>query len=753
MAQHSAKKWAIWLSMALAAVAVLLVASSCTTPTPEIVEKMVTQEVVVEVTREVEKVVTQEVQVEVTREVEVTRVVEVEAEPAVQIPFEEIWADSGHADAEAEAFRHWDEEDPPEVPADCAKCHSAYGYLDFLGVDGTAAGTVDNAAPVDSVIDCVTCHNGATVVMDSVVFPSGVEVAGLGAEARCMQCHQGRASTFTVDNAIAEAGLTDEDTVSEDLGFTNIHYYVAAVSLYGDVVKGGYEYEGKPYDAKFDHVVGFDACVDCHSPHTLQLKVDACAECHVDVAGREDLINVRMIGSLVDYDGDGDMDEGIYDELGGLRDMLYEAIQAYATEVSGTPVAYDAQSYPYFFIDTNANGEADADEAVYPNLYNAWTARLAKAAYNYQTSLKDPGAYAHGGKYIIQLLYDSIEDLNAVLSSPVDLSMARRIDHGHFAGSEEAFRHWDEEGVVPGSCAKCHSAAGLSLFLKEGANISQPTANGLNCASCHDDLVTFTRYEVAAVEFPSGAELDTGDPDSNLCLNCHQGRLSTVSVNAEIEGLEDDVVVEGLGFLNVHYFAAGATLFGTEAQGAYEYDGQEYRGRSVHPEPFTGCVDCHSTHALEVEVEACSTCHEGVAEKADFQTIRVSEPDYDGDGDAAEGIVGEVGTLHEALYGAIQEYAADVVGTEIVYDAHIYPYFFIDTNGNGEADPDEAIYPNQYSTWTPRLLKAAYNYQYAAKDPGAYAHNGKYILQVLYDTLEDVGGDVSGMVRPEVITP
>jgi len=46
------------------------------------------------------------------------------------------------------------------------------------------------------------------------------------------------------------------------------------------------------------------------------------------------------------------------------------------------------------------------------------------------------------------------------------------------------------------------------------------------------------------------------------------------------------------------------------------------------------------------------------------------------------------------------------------------------------------------------LLKAAYNYQYSQKDPGAFAHNGPYILQILYDSLEDIGADTSGMTRP-----
>ncbi len=42
-----------------------------------------------------------------------------------------------------------------------------------------------------------------------------------------------------------------------------------------------------------------------------------------------------------------------------------------------------------------------------------------------------------------------------------------------------------------------------------------------------------------------------------------------------------------------------------------------------------------------------------------------------------------------------------------------------------------------YSKFTPRLLKAAYNYQYSQKDPGIFAHNLAYAGQFLYDSLED----------------
>jgi hypothetical protein len=209
-------------------------------------------------------------------------------------------------------------------------------------------------------------------------------------------------------------------------------------------------------------------------------------------------------------------------------------------------------------------------------------------------------------------------------------------------------------------------------------------------------------------------------------------------VDEATAGLDDDTVSDELRFINVHYFAAGATLFGTEAEGAYEYEGKSYVGRNAHVEPYSNCTQCHDTHALEVPVEACSACHAGVENGEDLKTIRISPTDYDGDGDTTEGIAGEIATLHEALYAALQDYATNVVGTGLVY-AQRYPYFFTDTE-------------ESYTTWTPRLLRAAYNYQYVLKDPGAFAHNGKYVVQVLYDTLEDLGTvetvDITGKVRP-----
>ena len=668
--------------------------------------------------------------------------------PAVSnVPFEQAWASSGHADATAEAFRHWDESSPQEVSTSCAKCHTPTGYMDYLGADGSTAGVVDAAQPVSNGITCVACHNDAAVALSSVTFPSGVVVDNLGPEARCMVCHSGRASGATINATIATNVLTDTlDTVSEELGFVNIHYFAAAATQYGTVTGGGYEYAGNTYDGKFQHAGGVDTCISCHDQHTLEIKISTCQECHSNITDVADLVNIRMNGSLEDYNGNGNITEGIAAEITGLQDMLYQTIQAYAKEVIGVPIVYTPDSHPYFFNDTNDNGTLDSEEATSANAYASWTARLVKATYNYQLSIKDPGAYAHNAKYVIELLYDSIADLNTKLSTPIDLSMAHRIDSGHFAATEEAFRHWDAEGEVPGSCSRCHSATGLHIYIENGVSIAEPVSQGFACTTCHDASNFPATYEVSAVEFPSGAVLTLGEEASaNLCMECHQGRESTVSVNNALGNKPDDTVDASLRFTNPHYFGAGATLFGTEAKGAYEYTGQTYLGHNGHIDAGLTCVTCHNSHALVINTQLCKGCHGANATPG---TIRMGNTDYDGDGNITEGMYDEVNTMEGLLLNALQTYAADTAGTPIVYSGGSYPYFFIDTNANGVGDASELDRANGYATWTPRLLRAAYNYQWVQKDPGAFAHNGKYILQVLYDSIQDLGGDVTGLTRP-----
>ena len=720
------------------------------------------------------------------------------------------WSMSGHADESSEAFRHWDAEDDPNatISTSCARCHSTQGAEEFFNTGGVEG---EYIATEVKGIECTVCHSdpnsGAKRNLTSVTFPSGITIGSSDSEALrqakaasiapeitaedlgngviCMQCHQGRESNERIESdvaaAIAAGGSDfDDDTISRSLRFRNVHYAQAGATNLGTIVMGGAQYPGKTYDAQFAHVDGYNDCTTCHDPHTLEVRLDNCATCHTDPGntsywgGIEDPKNIRYLGSCVDYDGDGNKTEGIYYEIDTLLHTLWDKISEYAEKVAGQAIAH-GDGYPYFFNDTNGNGIADASEQDRANGFASYTVRLTRAIYNYQFASKDHGGYAHGGKYIIQLLYDGIEDLNEGLglAAPEGLnrepnsydgsSHQTRGDEGHFDGSTEAWRHWDGEDEVSSSCAKCHSATGLADYLdNESIDDTHRIANGMLCTTCHTSPPAMR--PALPVKFPSGAILDLGD-SSNLCMQCHQGRASKNTIAAKLAG--DPPYT----FSNIHYFPAAATFFGTEAQGAYEFEGKIYAGLRIfsnHFGRFNTCVQCHMgteglcddcgsypcNHNVQKPNPAhCITCH-GMdisqphnpnADPAlfDFTKIRPgTTPDYDGDGNKEESVMDEIRGLEEALYEAILAYSADI-GTPIVYESHSYPYWFIDTNGNGVADPDEATRSNGFSTFDANLLPAAYNYHTSKKEPAGYVHNSRYIAEILVDSIEVLGGDMS----------
>jgi hypothetical protein len=664
---------------------------------------------------------------------------------ATVVPHQDEWAGSAHATVDAEAFRHWD--DQGVIPTACARCHSTPGYRDYLGADGSEPGVVDAEVPIGTTVECEACHNDVALTLDTVTFPSGAVVDGLGAEARCMTCHQGRSSGDSVDDAIALAAPPDDDTVSSDLGFINIHYYAAGATLMAGLARGGYQYADHTYDVRFRHVARADTCVECHSPHTLQVQLETCAQCHEGVTAVEDLRDVRMMASAsVDFDGDGDLDEGIYHELEGVRAAALAAVQAYAAE-AGAPICYDGASYPYYFADTDGDGACDADEATFGNAYAAWTARLLRGAYNVQVASKDPGAFAHNAKYIIELLYDSAMDLNGALAAPADLSAMRRNDPGHFNGSGEPARHWDGDEDVSASCARCHGGAeGFRFYLEHGVGAEVlEQGNGLDCETCHDTFAdvddpadAYAVVEVDDFALSDGSRFSQPDASSNLCATCHSGRKVGADVDASIAS-------SNLRFQNVHYLPAGGVILGGEGHLGYEYGVNDYAGRKEGHFGGDGCVDCHdplvTLHSFDVgesfDAGNCLPCHFQTGTIADFRAPSRTD-DYDGDGDATEPMAAELETMAAAVLAAMH----DAVG--LCYDAHAYPYFFAGGDTDGACLPGEAVSSNGFSAWTAATLKASYNYQVYSKDPGAWAHNFDYLAQLLYDSLEDLGGDPAG---------
>ncbi len=695
---------------------------------------------------------------------------------------ERLWKSSGHADKNGEPFRHWDGDGA--VSTGCAKCHSRYGIIDYMGYDGSTPNVVDGPAKTDSTVDCLVCHTddkkGILRSWNTVVFPSGAVISGLGPEAICMECHQGRAAKATVDARITSSGVTNPDVSSSKLSFSNVHYFAAAATQMGTVVKGGYEYAGKEYDARFRHIDGYNACNTCHNPHSLKVDLKGCAQtCHTGVTDPKD---IRYVGSMTDYDGDGDIYEGMYYEVQHVMDKTLDTIYRYARTILNRPIVYNGGANPYWFFDTNANGVPDANETT---SYNAFSIRLLKAAYNYQVAMKDPCQYAHNGKYIIELLYDSIEDLNVALAAPApagassfaaeaafptDLSALHREDEGHFNGGSMPFRDWDDSAdyTVPAGCAKCHSATGLEKYVAGGQvnlTANEPVANGFLCTTCHTAPPNL--IQIPNVVFPSGLTATLGQDGSNICMICHQGRESTTSLNTKINA---NPTSKKLSFTNIHYFPAAAMFFGTEVKGGYEFAGKTYSGRQSYPNHggrFNTCVECHMSSAVTAEDHAwtmerhnvaeprkenCVPCHGqdisqsvkgGNPETFDFEQIRPGNiPDYDADGNTQESLKDEIAGLQAVLLAQIKVYALANFPEGIIYDANTYPYWLKDLNGNGILDPNEASRTNGFQ-FDARLLRAAYNLHATIKEPHQFIHNAKYSAQILVDSIQHVGGDIA----------
>jgi hypothetical protein len=222
-----------------------------------------------------------------------------------------------------------------------------------------------------------------------------------------------------------------------------------------------------------------------------------------------------------------------------------------------------------------------------------------------------------------------------------------------------------------------------------------------------------------------------------------------------------------MSFTNVHYYAAAASLFGTQVQGGYEYTGLygTYAGQNPfasHGGKFNKCVQCHmgsdglnpayASHRVTTPNPSNCVCHASDVSQipGDFEIANLRPPtgigstDYDGDLNVTESLKSEIAGLEEILYAQIRNYSLNSLipagnRTNISYDGAAYPYWFVDPNGNGIHDAGETT---SFAKFDATLLKAAYNYQFSKKEPCGYIHNPLYLAQCLADSTVNLGGTV-----------
>ncbi|AQZ51463.1 Formate-dependent nitrite reductase, periplasmic cytochrome c552 subunit [Martelella mediterranea DSM 17316] len=308
----------------------------------------------------------------------------------------------------------------------------------------------------------------------------------------------------------------------------------------------------------------------------------------------------------------------------------------------------------------------------------------------------------------------------------------------HADASAEAFTHWDGEGEIPANCAACHSGAGFRDF--HGLDGSAPGIEGptpvggvVDCDTCHNPGLG----EIAAITLPSGIEHPVAPGAQAACMTCHIGREAGVSVTRAVGEKAADTPDPSINFVNPHYALAGAMWLGSIGGGGFEYPGKSYSGLFFHARPINDCASCHDPHTLTVAEQTCLSCHESGAPGA----IRISRISYDGSGDLSKGIRSDIEANSALLLKTIQDYSVDIAGAPIVFE-HSYPYFFLDADQDGRGDRIDGK-PQTYKSWTPRMLKAAYNWKFVNADSGAFVHNPHYALELLYDSIEDLAGPLN----------
>src|SRR5206468_2368657 len=101
-----------------------------------------------------------------------------------------------------------------------------------------------------------------------------------------------------------------------------------------------------------------------------------------------------------------------------------------------------------------------------------------------------------------------------------------------------------------------------------------PVQSVIRCQTCHNPTADALR----SVTFPSGVTVTTSGGEAR-CMTCHQGRSSGPAVDETIKkagATAPDDPNPMLGFQNIHYYPAAATLLAGRAHGGYEYPGQVY---------------------------------------------------------------------------------------------------------------------------------------------------------------------------------
>ena len=363
---------------------------------------------------------------------------------------------------------------------------------------------------------------------------------------------------------------------------------------------------------------------------------------------------------------------------------------------------------------------------------------------------KDPGAFAHNAKYIIELLYDSITDVNTALvgqgrheqGDAHRLRPLRRRERRRPATGTRTSR--STRPARPATAARTASASTSSTASARSSR-RPPTASSAAPATTSPGPTSRRSSTVPSVTFPSGVVRKEPGND-NVCETCHRGREAKATVDAADRGRASR------RFKNVHYLPAGRGQARLGRPRRLRVRRQDLRRRRCRTSGGTQCTSCHdpvgSHHTFQITDAwdgTCRACHADAERRPEEHPPHPHRSTTTATATPPSRWPPRSTAWRRATLAAMQAAAA---APGLCYAPGVYPYFFKDTERRQDLQRRPRRWPPTPSpAWTPALVKAAFNYQLSRNDPGAWAHNFDYMAELLYDSAADWGTLVRRYVR------